>query len=330
MVIKPGGCNIKLKAMNAQRAGAEMLIISVDSEQMKNELINSANGVNSINIDIPTLMVNKEIVEKLRQRVFKSKSVKMKFQMPLPTQDIVDLQFFVVPTDSRMLSMIASFDSYFFKFENKVNLSVYFLKSSDSNDDNIDQITRSVKCLDHKILFEVLKGFSEFCVKRSNSSPDCLQNQINGQENKYVLEHRRCLQAKEDLSLFYDAMVHNNKGFGKGSYIYINSKGFHGSMKPDNLFEAVCNGFTHSPNYCLYLNNKYTPNTHYHPILATTKKNRIVTIVLNVMLSLFLLTLAAASLFIIYQKLYKQMLEVKTAEMIRQSVIDYQSLKNNE
>lgn len=316
--------------MNSQRAGAEMLIISADSEQMKNELISSANGVNLLNIDIPTLIISRDVTEKLKQKTLNSKSLQMKFKMPLPTQDIVDLQFFVVPNDSRMLSLVASFENYYFIFENKVDLNVIFLKASDSNDEQIDQITRSVKCLDRKILFDVLRGFIEFCVKKSTFSAECLQTQLSGEENKYVLKHKRCLQEKEDLSRFYNSMVHNNANSNKSSYIYINSNNFYGSMRPENIFEAVCNGFTHSPESCLYLNNKYTPNAHYHPIVATAKKNRIMTIVVNVLLSLFLLSIAAASMFIIYEKLYKQMLEVKTAEMIRQSVIDYQSLKNNE
>jgi hypothetical protein len=62
----------------------------------------------------------------------------------------------------------------------------------------------------------------------------------------------------------------------------------------------------------------------------SAKKTRVITFLVNIALALFLLLIAAISMYLIYEKLYKQLLEVRTAEIVRQSVIDYQSIKNNE
>lgn len=306
-----------------------MVIIISDSEAATNEMLSSLNSMPQLNSDIPTLIISKTEIDVLYKNSLKSKEILLKFQMPIPRTDHVTLDFYIVPTDTKTYAFIRSFQDYAVKFENNLRTNFNFLKANDSNDANLDKITRIVNCLSYAILFDVLGNFSEFCVSKGNITPACLQDQIDAMENKYIAQARRCVQKNEPIAFLSQTHLHNSSGTKK-SYVYVNGKNFHGSWKADNLFEAVCGGFTHAPEYCVYINNKYTPNTHYHDIKYRVKKDRIITILSNIAVALFLLILAGVCLFLIYEKVYKQMLEVKTGEIVRQSVIDYETIRNNE
>ena len=321
---------MKVKAINAERAGAHLVIVVSDSDVSTNEMLSNANNLSQLNSDIPTLIISKSEGELLQKNYRKSKEILLKFQMPIPRSQQVTLDFYIVPTDTKAYSLIRSFQDYAVKFENNLQTNFNFLKANDPNDANLDKITRIVNCLNYAILFDVLGNFSEFCVNKGVVSPECLQDQIDAMENKYIAQARRCVQRNEPIAFLSQTHLHNSVGKNRRSYVYINGKNFHGSWKAENLFEAVCGGFTHAPEYCVYINNKYTPNTHYHDIKYRVKKDRIITILSNVAIALFLLILAAISLFLIYEKIYKQMLEVKTGEIVRQSVIEYQTIRNNE
>ena len=306
-----------------------MAIIVSDSEAATNEMLSSLNSMPQLNSDISTLIIYKTEIDVLYKNYLKSKEILLKFQMPIPRTDHVTLDFYIVPTDTKTYGFIRSFQDYAVKFENSLRTNFNFLKANDSNDSNLDKITRIVNCLSYAILFDVLGNFNEFCVSKGNITPDCLQDQIDAMENKYIAQARRCVQKNEPIAFLSQTHLHNSSG-SKKSYVYVNGKNFHGSWKADNLFEAVCGGFTHAPEYCVYINNKYSPNTHYHDIKYRVKKDRIITILSNIAVALFLLILSGVCLFFIYEKVYKQMLEVKTGEIVRQSVIDYETIRNNE
>lgn len=329
MVLKPFGCNIKLKALNAERAGAHLAIIPSASLANDNELISAVYNLNNINTDIPTIIIQQSEIDLLKSKYLKSKEILLKFQMPIPRTDRVVLDFFIVPTDTKFYSFVRSFHNYAVKFENNIDINFNFLKYNDESDANMDKITRIVNCLAYAVLFDILGTFSEFCVQKGMITPACLQDQVDAVENKYIASARKCVQRNDPLPFLSMSSIHNAVQT-KASYIHVNGKTFHGSMKPENLFEAVCGAFTHAPEYCLYINNKYTPNSHFHDIKYNVKKDRILTILCNIALALVLLTMAGISLYLIYEKLYKQLLEIKTSEIVKQSVIDYQSFRNNE
>lgn len=330
MIMKAGGCNIKLKALNAEKAGAHLAIVVAEDDTEADQLINNSNSLSQLSSDIPTLITTKAEISALQSKYLKSKEILMKFQMPLPRHSHVTLDFYVVPNDSRFYSFIRTFEDYASKFEGNLDTHIYLLKAGDENDALLDKMTRMFNCLNSVVFFEIIGSFNEFCVSKALFTPECLQTQIDAVENKYIAEARRCVQKNQPIQYLNEMNMHNNKGYNKRSYVYINGKEFIGSLKADNLFEAVCGGFTHAPEYCVYLNNRYTPNTHYHEIKYNVKRTRLITILANIALAIFLLLVAGISMFLIYEKLYKQMLEVRTHEIVRQSVIDYQSIKNNE
>lgn len=330
MVLKAGGCNLKLKAINAERAGAHLLIVTTDSETVSTQLLSDVNAMSHVTSDIPTLLIANAEIELLTKNYLKSKQILLKFQMPIPRSDYVTVDFYIVPSDSKMYQFLQSFEEYAVKFENKLKVNFNFLKSNNENDANVDKITRIVNCLSYMVLFDVLGTFNEFCVTKGMVTPECLQEQIDAVENKYIAQARRCVQKNEPIKFLEETTLHNNAVGNKKSYVYINGKSFHGTFRADNLFEAICGGFTHAPEYCVFVNNRYTPNTHYHDIKYKVKKDRWITIIVNICLALFLFFLAGISLRLIYDKIYQQILDVKTSEIVRQSVIDYQTIRNNE
>lgn len=331
MVLRAGGCNIKLKSLNAERAGAHLVLIIAENDSEIDQMISSSNSMAQVNSDIPTLLVTKAEIASIQSRYLKSKEILLKFQMPLPRYDHVTLDFYILPSDTKIYSFIQSFEEFGVKFEGNLKSQFFFLKSGDENDVLLDKMSQMINCLNPVVLYGILGSFSEFCVTKMLITPQCLQDQIDAVENKYIAEARRCVQKGNTvLSFLGQNGLYNNPAINMRSFVHVNGKEFQGSLKPENLFEAACGGFTHSPDYCLYLNNKYTPNTHYHRIKLSVRKTRIITVLVNIALALFLLLIAAISIYLIYEKLYKQMLDVRTAEIVRQSVIDYQTIKNNE
>lgn len=330
MVIRAGGCNIQLKTLNAEKAGAHLVLILAENDAEADGLIAATHSSGQINSEIPTLVVVRTELAPLQAKYLKSKEILLKFQMPIPRSDHVTVDFYVLPSDVRLLAFIRSFGDYASKFEDDLRTHVYFLKSGDTNDATFDQMTRVVNCLNAAVVYDIIGNYGDFCANKSVLTTQCLQDQIDAVENKYIAEARRCVQRNDPLPYLSQTNLHNANGPFKKSYVYVNGRAFFGSLKPENLFEAVCGGFTHAPAYCVYLNNKYTPNTHYHTVRLNARKTRLITVLINIVLALFLLLVAAISMYLIYEKLYKQLLEVRTAEIVRQSVIDYESIKNNE
>ena len=58
-------------------------------------------------------------------------------------------------------------------------------------------------------------------------------------------------QVDDNLILKDDAVSWKKYGHGYWPSVVINRRTFRGDLIPDNVFEAICSGFTTPPDYCV-------------------------------------------------------------------------------
>lgn len=88
------------------------------------------------------------------------------------------------------------------------------------------------------------------------------------------------------------------------SFILVNHLIFTGSLKVENLLDAVCSAFISSPDQCLFVDNRYVFNQDYQNLKESTRLNRYWVIVINVIVLVVLLCLAALAMVVVFGKIY--------------------------
>ena len=113
------------------------------------------------------------------------------------------------------------------------------------------------------------------------------------------------------------------------SFLTINQKTYFGSIKPENVFEAICGAYLSSPDSCLFLNNKYSVFIHYQEYKRKVKKYKFWVYFFNIFALIMLLTLSGIAIYLLYNKIYSRFLAQNVATIVRESMSNYHSLKDN-
>lgn len=328
VMIEAGNCNLKLKALNAESAGANFLIVSATSAISQKNLIDNSYDLATMNVDIPTIVVTPDVAAKLVAMTKKSGEVLLRFQMPIPQSNQVILNVNIVKNDNRIYGFLRSFRTYALHFEHHIDVNFSFFKDAE-HPDEMAKIQIMANCMDFENVFDMLGSFNEFCVQKNNITPECMRSIAQSYDAKDFMKFEQCYKRKVgDIETVKSAMKTATPG--THSYLSINNMLYHGSVKPENVFEAICGAFTKSPEYCLFLNNKYTANLQYHSIREKSKRHKFWVLFANVVFSVIVLSLAGAAMVFIFRKIYQRVLNERIADMVRESVINYRSLKNNE
>lgn len=66
VLLDSGYCNIKLKALNAENAGAHLLIISNTVNNDADGLIDDSYDTSTISVSIPTIIISKADADRLK------------------------------------------------------------------------------------------------------------------------------------------------------------------------------------------------------------------------------------------------------------------------
>ena len=107
------------------------------------------------------------------------------------------------------------------------------------------------------------------------------------------------------------------------SFILLNRMIFRGTLKAQNVFEAICSAFVTSPDVCLYLDNKFTLNQDFRSIRDKSSQNKFWIIILNIVVLVVLLCVAALAMILIFGKIYQRILNENVSEMVRNSINNY-------
>jgi len=110
----------------------------------------------------------------------------------------------------------------------------------------------------------------------------------------------------------------------------INGMTYHGTIKPEFVFEAICGAFTTSPKSCLFLNNNYSVFLNYNDYKNNSNKYKFFMWWINVTILIVLISLSGVAIFLVYEKMYDRYLGENIQNIVRESVSSYESIKNNE
>lgn len=326
LILNSNECNIKLQSLNAENAGAKFLIIVKSENESEDEMVNKSLGSNHINVNIPTVIVQKNVGSKLMDLINETGELYLKFSMPLPKHDRVDFDAYIVKSDKQFWKFLIGFKNYALQFQEKLNLKIHIFAENDKDQDA--KLELNFICFEKEQLFEILPLFYDNCVLKNNINDQCLTNEVKAFDKTFMHSFTQC---KSINSKSLSKMKENQKDLTveKSSFIQLNKSIYHGSLKPVNVFEAVCGGFVYSPGNCLFLNNKYVLNTNFHNIINQKKKHKTLLILASLMLTLLLLVIVGFLLCLIYNKIYQRTLKEKVSDMVRDSVVQYQSMKDN-
>ena len=331
LLVETGTCDIRLKALNAEHAGAKLLVVIRNKDQEHDELVDESFDTLAMMVEIPTLTIDKNEGEKLKNLIKTTGDVNLKFQMPIPQSDIVDIKLFIKDNELNFYQFIKNLKNYIAQFEDNLKFSVHFYKNSENGSDNLNKakLEAMANCMDIDNIFDFIALYGESCAAKEKYTPECLREQAASLDRRAYLNFERCFNniSQKDIQETQKNMKtlkRNSK-----SHLLINDKLYHGSIKPENVFEAICGAFIKSPDNCLFLNNKYTSVLKYSEFKKQSKSNRTFVIIVNIIVLLFLLAMAGMAMVLIFGKIYQRILNERVASMVKDSISNYRTLKDN-
>lgn len=99
LILEDDGCEFSLKALNAQNADAEMLILITD-KKVDNALVQANIHPTNQQIRIPILLVDKEVGENLKDLLRKYSDFILKYESSVPKNDSIAVEVFIDKDDS--------------------------------------------------------------------------------------------------------------------------------------------------------------------------------------------------------------------------------------
>ena len=190
LLLKSSDCNIKLQALNTENARAKLLIISKSEEEKEEDMFERTILANHIKVQIPTLIISHDIGDKLRELIDETGELYLKFSMPLPKHDHVDLEIFAVKKDLKIWQFLVGFKNYALQFRSRLNVKVNIFSTEDKDVDANLQVAFS--CLNNEQLFQVLPSFIDKCVNTNNTSKACLDEQVGSFDRTFTRQYSTC------------------------------------------------------------------------------------------------------------------------------------------
>ena len=327
-LIDSGKCDIRLQTLNAQKAGAELAIIVKKREEDYQEMKDHADAQTGMIVNIPTLIVEPSIGNRLKGVINTTGQVALRFQMPVPQSNTIEVEFRIKDSDLNFYGFLGDFKKKYLQFEQRVEGTFSFY-SEDNDKEDKAKMEAMVNCIDYDVVFDVLELYGTNCAKVKMCNSACLIDQIKSISSNLFVSYKRCYNTFNinKLNKLKDDLRDGKKI--KKSTIVINGYTYLGSIKPENVFEAMCGSFLESPDNCLFLQNKYSHSIRYDDFRSENRFKRSMLILVNVVVLLCLLIIAGAVMVLIFGKIYQKILNEKVAMMVKDSIDNYQTLKEN-
>lgn len=181
LIVDRGNCQFYTKSLNAQYAGAKLLII-VDTLNTL-DFYPVAYDKKALEIKIPTIVIKKSDGDELRKLLEHedeniSKSVILEFNLPLPEKDVVHMKLIMTSADKEAYQFMYDFKNHMaslgdnFKFE-----PVFYWDVLKLNDDVIsDEQVKKEKCAMDATL--ELNGYTQFCLLSVDHPRPTIDSQV--------------------------------------------------------------------------------------------------------------------------------------------------------
>lgn len=150
-IVNRGNCSFLTKSLHAQHAGAKMLIVVNDSDEIDYDPV-TGNAHKESKLKIPTIFVSKAVGEKLLNFVSgdltdQKKSVILEFTLPIPVTDVVNLDVVLTAVDNSAIEFVANFREQVEHLGDKLNMELlWYHDSIDKSNFTADEL--KAVCLD--------------------------------------------------------------------------------------------------------------------------------------------------------------------------------------
>lgn len=323
-------CSPKLIAYNAEKAGSKLLILIENKNGKENEIFKNTHAMLEIVVEIPTIIVSYKIGQKLKDLINHQGYPTLKFQMPIPQSNIVKVDFFIKMQDEKMFGFIKNINHHIIQFENKLDIIFKFARPLDiGNVKEIAVIEIMANCLPFEESFEFLGSFYEDCIVNGKYTSDCFLSLVQSLDKNSVNKFEKCYSVQKNGVLKMIKAIKGRKA-DVVSHLMINNLTYHGSLKPENVFEAICGAFLTSPETCVFLNNKYSVFLGYRDYQKKSQNSKYFLYVVNFVILLILIVISSIALYIVYNKIYDRVLRENVEVIVRDHISTYHNLKTNE
>ena len=227
-----------------------------------------------------------------------------------------------------MLSFIHSIKSYISQFESKVHPQFHLLRENQGT--TIDKATIQVmlNCVGEENVYDVIGLYKDECIKEDDFSKNCLENLIHSLDSQTLANYKTCFKSKQSSIKKIQTELESDQN--QNTHIMINKSTYHGTIKPENVFEAICGAFNVSPKSCLFLNNNYSVFMKFDSYKKRSNSFKYFVYWINLGVLLSLLSLAGIAIYLIYDKIYNRFMGEHLQKIVRESMSSYESIKNNE
>jgi len=321
VLIKSGNCNINLKVSNAENAGAKLVIIESESQMSLDDFAANANDSLSMKINIPALTVSQSVGESLQKLMLKTGDVILKFTYPIPKSNTVEVNVALNLADDKFISFFKELDTYLEEFEDKITLRFELFREK-AGDMEKAEIEAMLNCLNVSEATMALSEFRNACIAQKTVTFECFKKQLESLEKPRLQQLETCYQKEAPRMAEIESQMKILTPASR-SFILLNRMIFRGTLKAQNVFEAICSAFVTSPDVCLYLDNKFTLNQDFRSIRDKSSQNKFWIIILNIVVLVVLLCVAALAMILIFGKIYQRILNENVSEMVRNSINNY-------
>lgn len=323
LLLREGNCSILTSILNAQQAGAVLaILIRKPSASIETPLASNDFSDLSTKITIPAIYVSTETGEKLISVASGQKKVILKLHLPVPKENKVDLEFHIRLNDSRIQVFLGEFVRFVEQFEDNLNIKFVLFKRSEV-DLNVQKMQSDINCLQPADAMAVLSTFQNDCPQHDF---ECFEAKVNELPKSIRDAYLACVKrsATEFFKLQKSLPIESSN---TKSFVLVNKMYFTGSLTPENLFNAVCSGFLVSPGQCLYVDNKYTLNTKYLTLRGEHKANMMMLLLVDLLILVILLGLAAFVMVLVFGRIYKRILDERVGQIVQESISSYETLR---
>jgi hypothetical protein len=327
VLIKSGNCNINLKVSNAENAGAKLVIVQSENQKSLDDLVANSFDALSMKINIPALTVSQSVGENLQKLILKSGDVVLKFTYPIPKSNTVAVNVVLNLADEKFILFFKDLDNYLEEFEDKITLNFELFREKTGDIDKAE-IQAMLNCLSVPEVTMALTEFRNLCTAQKTPTFECFRKQLESIEKPRLQRLENCYQKEaprlNDIESQMKILTPSSR-----SFVLINRMIFRGTLKAQNVFEAICSAFVTSPDVCLYLDNKFTLNQDFRSIRDNSRQTKFWVIIVNIVVLVVLLCVAALAMILIFGKIYQRILNENVSEMVRNSINNYSISREN-
>jgi len=108
--------------------------------------------------------------------------------------------------------------------------------------------------------------------------------------------------------------------------LIVNGKGVYGSLSAENAFNAVCEAFIDPPASCAYVQNKWVMNGKLNDMIRSHAAAQGHFWLTNVLILLVIFGAAGGCFYVVFKKMYKNILATQIDSMVRESVQNYNKI----